>query len=107
MNALKQRWKDFIVWFVNDLGFGNLQIDECHMTFTSYYPTKIRHDVDNSSPKFALDGLAESGFIIDDDSKHLKSLTLKCGYDKERPRTEILVSEIVLEIQKKDGNTNG
>ena len=26
--------------------------------------------------------------IVDDDEKHLHSLTLKTGYDKENPRTE-------------------
>lgn len=38
-----------------------------------------------------LDGLAESKFITDDDSKHLTSLTLEVGVDKENPRTEIYV----------------
>lgn len=92
MNALKQKWKDFIVWFIKDNGYENLHIESCDMTFISYFKTKIRHDVDNTTPKFILDGLAECGFIIDDDSKHLKSLTLKCEYDKDRPRTEIYVN---------------
>ena len=47
-------------------------------------------------PKFILDGLSESGFIIDDDSKHLTSLTLKCGVDRDNPRTEI---EIIIETE--------
>lgn len=94
MNALKQKWKNFIVWFVEHCGYTNEQIDKCEMEFTTYFKTRIRHDVDNCVPKFILDGLAESGFIIDDDSKHLTSLTLKCGYDKERPRTEIKVKII-------------
>jgi Holliday junction resolvase RusA-like endonuclease len=91
MNALKQKWGDFIVWFIEHSGYSNLHIEECEMIFTSYFKTKIRHDTDNTVPKFILDGLSESGFIIDDDSKHLLSLTLKCEYDKERPRTEIEV----------------
>ena len=94
MNALKQRWKEFMIWFIEYNGYTNLHIEKCDMIFTSYFKTKIRHDVDNTTPKFALDGLAESGFIIDDDSKHLMSLTLKCGYDKENPRTEI---EVIIE----------
>jgi len=94
MNALKQRWKDFMIWFIEYNGYTNLHIEECEMVFTSYFKTKIRHDTDNTVPKFILDGLAESGFIIDDDSKHLISLTLKCEYDKENPRTEILIKQI-------------
>ena len=59
------------------------------MTFTTYMPTKRRIDPDNTVPKFILDGFSESGLIIDDDGRHLRSLTLKTDYDKERPRTEI------------------
>ena len=43
------------------------------------------------APKFLLDGFSEAGFIVDDDSKHVTSLTLECGVDKDNPRTEIEV----------------
>lgn len=91
MNGLKQAWKDFIMWLLEDYGFSNMNIESCAMTFTYYFKTKARHDNDNLSPKFILDGLAEGNFIIDDDYKHLHTLTIKCGWDKEHPRTEILV----------------
>jgi len=91
MNALKQTWKDFIVWYIEDQGLTDKGIDKCSMTFTSYFRTRVRKDCDNTVPKFILDGLSESGFIIDDDSNHLHTLILKCGWDKERQRTEILV----------------
>lgn len=91
MNALKGKWKDFMVWFIKSNKLENIKIQECEMTYVTYFKTKIRHDCDNTVPKFILDGLSESGFIVDDDSKHLISLTLKCGYDKENPRTEIYV----------------
>ena len=96
MNALKQRWKDFIVWFIKERGYANLHIDKCEMKFTTYYKTNRRHDVDAASPKFILDGFTESGFIIDDDSTHLISLTLECYVDKEYPRTEIEITNIKL-----------
>ena len=89
MNSLKQKWKDFMVWFIEYCGYKNFLIEECTMTFTTYFKTKIRHDSDNFVPKFILDGLVESGFIVDDDSRHLKSITLVCEIDKEHPRTEI------------------
>lgn len=56
-----------------------------------YYPTERRHDVDNTTPKFVLDGLVESGMVVDDDSKHIQKLTLQCGIDKERPRTVLKI----------------
>lgn len=91
MNALKQKWKDFIVYWINDLGLQNKHLENFEMIFTTYMPTKRRIDCDNTVPKFILDGFSESGFIIDDDGTHLKSLTLKTGYDKNNPRTEIEV----------------
>ncbi len=91
MNDLKQKWKDFIIWFVEENKLTNKKIEKCSMIFVSYFKTKIRKDCDNTVPKFILDGIAESGLIIDDDSLHLTSLTLKCGYDKEWPRTEIFI----------------
>ncbi len=91
MNALKQKWKDFIKWFIENQGYTNLHIEKCEMTFITYYKTNRRHDVDAACPKFILDGFAESGFIVDDDSKHVTSLLLKCYVDKENPRTEVEV----------------
>jgi len=91
MNGLKQTWKEFIVWFVEDCGLSNKKIDKCEMTFISYFKTKIRKDCDNTVPKFILDGMSESGLVIDDDSLHIESLTLKCGYDKKHVRTDIYI----------------
>lgn len=96
MNALKQRWKDFIIWFIKKQGYSNLRIEKCEMKFTTWYATNRRHDVDAATPKFILDGFADAGFIIDDDYKHLSSLTLECYVDKENPRTEIEIKNIVL-----------
>ena len=100
MNALKQKWKDFIVWFIKEQCYTNLHIEKCEMKFTTYYKTNRRHDIDNGCPKFILDGLSESGFIIDDDSKHITSLTMECYVDKDNPRTEI---EIKI-YERKDEN---
>lgn len=92
MNALKQRWKDFICWLIDNQGYSNLHIEKCEIEVVTYYKTNRRHDVDNSVIKFVLDGFSESGFIVDDDCKHLTKLTLECFVDKENPRTEITVN---------------
>ena len=94
MNELKQKWKNFIVWWMEDLGYKDAQLQQVKMTFTIYFPNRIRHDVDNQVPKFILDGFVEAGLVPDDDEKHITSLTLCTGYDKENPRTEILIEEI-------------
>lgn len=89
MNALKQQWKDFIRFFVEEQGYANLHIDKCEISQIVYYPNNRRHDTDNSVPKFILDGLVESGMIVDDDSRHMTKLTLECGIDVQNPRTEL------------------
>ena len=92
MNSLKQRWKDFIKWFVEEQGYANLRIEKCEISQTIYYPTNRRHDIDNSVPKFVLDGLVESGMVVDDDSDHITKLVLQCGVDIDHPRTELLLT---------------
>lgn len=92
MNALKQKWKDFMKWLVDYLGYSNLHIEECEISQTVYYPNNRRHDIDNSVPKFILDGIVESGMVVDDDCLHIKKLILECGVDHDDPRTEIVVS---------------
>ena len=91
MNALKQKWKDFVCFWMKLEKLENKKLDSFDITITVFFNTKRRHDVDNQVPKFILDGFTEVGFIVDDDEKHLHSLTLKTGYDKENPRTEIEV----------------
>lgn len=95
MNDLKQKWKDFVVWWINKLGYTNLKLDKVEMTSIVYMPTRRRFDNDNSCPKFIQDGLTESGFLVDDDNLHLISLTLKSGYDKQNPRTELYFKEVI------------
>jgi len=89
MNAMKQKWKDFMVWLVEDQGYSNLRIERCDVEVMTYYYTNRRHDPDNSVPKFVLDGICDSGMLVDDDSKHIERLILRCGVDPANPRTEI------------------
>lgn len=91
MNALKQKWKDFTKWIIEENNLSNLRLNTFGMTFKTYMPTKRRIDPDNTVPKFILDGMIEAGFIVDDDGEHLKSLELCTDYDKENPRTEITI----------------
>lgn len=91
MNALKQKWKDFICWFVSDNGYADMSINRCELSHKIFFPTNRRHDVDNYVPKFINDGLVVSGMIVDDDSLHITKLTLECDVDSTHPRTEITI----------------
>lgn len=97
MNSLKQKWKDFIIWFIKEQGYDNLRIHKCEIEQTIYYDSHRRHDIDNTVPKFILDGLVESGMIEDDSSKHITKLTMTCDYDKFHPRTELVLRMIEFE----------
>lgn len=92
MNALKQKWKEFMIWWIGSLGYTGMGIDQFEIEYKVYMPTKRRIDPDNTVPKFIHDGFVEAGFFIDDDGSHMKSLTLKTGYDKKNPRTEITIT---------------
>lgn len=94
MNAWKQKWKDFMKWFVEEQGYANLHITRCEISQTIFYPNNRRHDIDNSTPKAILDGLVEGGMIIDDDSIHIVRLTLQCFVDAKHPRTELCITRL-------------
>lgn len=104
MNALKQKWKEFIAWFIEHSEYKDIHIEQCELKFITYYGTARRHDIDNGCPKFIIDGLCENGFIIDDDSKHITSLTMQCFVDMENPRTEIevYVSKLLTDYKRQE-----
>ena len=91
MNHLKQTWKSFIVWWIQQLKYDDMKIDKFEIEFHIYHPTKRRTDPDNFSPKFIMDGFTESRFIVDDDREHCRKLTIMCDVDKNNPRTEIMI----------------
>lgn len=90
-NNLKQRWKTFIIWVIEDLGYQDMQIESCEIIYRTFFFQDRRHDLDNLSPKYILDGFVESGFIVDDDFQHIRKLTIECDIDKEHPRMEFLI----------------
>ena len=91
MNSLKQKWKDFGVWWMEKLGYTDMMLDSFSVISTVYFNTSRRHDPDNYTIKFLADSLVAAGFLVDDDGKHMHSLTLKTDVDKEWPRTEIII----------------
>lgn len=68
-------------------------IKKCVVRITYFFRTRQRHDPDNYNGKFILDGLREAGIIEDDSFKNVE-LQLCGAYDKENPRTEIMIKEV-------------
>lgn len=91
MNAEKQKWNIFIDWVLDKYELKNRMIQKCIIEYITFFKTNTRHDSDNTCPKFINDALVNSGFIVDDDYKHLKRCELECNVDKTHPRTEIIV----------------
>lgn len=102
MNGLKQKYKDYIVFVAEENGISGIGIDDCDITMHYFFPINRRHDCDNYTPKFFLDGLTEAGVITDDDFLHVHSLRTYGDIDRENPRTEIIITYKTEETN--DGN---
>ena len=74
-------------------------IDKCKMTIIYYFKDRRRHDPANYD-KFVLDGLVEANVIIDDNYSVITEFTTKEDYDKDNPRTEIIIE--ILEENKNE-----
>jgi len=86
----KKRWAEMIGWLCKGLTPIEGRV---FVTITVYFGTKHRHDYDNYTPKFILDPIVEAGLIADDSSMIITELRLKFKYDKDHPRTEVLIEE--------------
>lgn len=86
----KKTWKELVMWHCKP---PKKPFEKAVIIITYYFKTKRRHDPDNYSGKFILDGLTGAGVIKDDDFSHIE-LRLCGGYDKKNPRTEIDVREL-------------
>lgn len=94
--ALKAKYKEFGMWFIKSLGCENLQLDKFEMALHVCMPTNRKFDLDNcvGAIKVLADAFTESGFIVDDNTKHMVKLTITGEVDKDNPRTEIIINTI-------------
>ena len=90
-NALKQNWKEFTIFVVEQHGFNNLNIKKCTVEMIIHIPTKRRADSDNYTPKMVFDGFTASNLWEDDSFDVVESLTTRGIYDKDNPATEFII----------------
>lgn len=100
MNKLKQDYKDFTKFVISHYELEDLGISKCKCKYITYRQSKRRIDLDNTTPKFILDGLTAeaTGVICDDGVDCITELALlsefkgvhgariefyECEYDKE------------------------
>lgn len=88
--AEKQRWIGLMRAYCKK----QKPMDKAIVTITYYFPTRHRHDPDNYNGKMLMDGLTDRGVIADDSFDHVE-LRLRGEYDRQNPRTEITIEEVL------------
>ena len=71
----------------------NYNIEKCKMTITYYFKDRRRHDPGNYE-KILLDCLVEANIITDDNYGVITEFTTIGSYDKENPRTEVVIERL-------------
>lgn len=71
----------------------NYKIEKCKIIIIYYFKDRRRHDPSNYD-KMILDGLVEANIIADDNYGVITEFTTKGDYDKNNPRTEIVIERI-------------
>lgn len=90
----KERWTAAVQWAVKAARAKPPEpYKRASVELLYYFPTRSRHDPDNYSGKFLLDGLTLAG-VIADDSFGCITLSVGGAYDKTNPRTVITVREV-------------
>lgn len=83
-NNHKQNRGEYVKFVIRELGIEMLGINETDLKIEFIFPTKVRHDLDNSLAgiKEFLDSFTDLGVITDDDYLHIKSITSCARYEK-------------------------
>ena len=95
-NSIKQKYKEFSIWLAEYYKINNLKLEKAKIIYKFYFKDKRRRDIDNMciSPKLINDGFVESQVFIDDSGDILKLEFDNFSYDKENPRTEIIIEKL-------------
>ena len=89
----KERWHWLIKVALSKKEKPKKPLEKAIVNITYYFKDKRRRDPDNYSGKMLLDPLVREGILKDDSFKEIV-LVLSADYDKEKPRTEIYISEV-------------
>lgn len=65
--------------------------DEVEVDIIVYQQKRMRRDCDNVFVKPVLDCVVDHGIIADDNWTIVKKLSIVIDYDKENPRTEVII----------------
>jgi Holliday junction resolvase RusA-like endonuclease len=91
----KKHWENAVIYEVikNKLK-PRTPMQKALVTYIYYFPTRHRHDPDNYTGKWLMDGLVKSGILQDDSFDNVEINITMGGVDKHKPRVEIEVQEV-------------
>lgn len=98
---IKKQWENDIFYStrvvkqVDEKVCKKMPYKQAKIKITYYFKTKHRHDKDNYTPKFILDGLVKAGIILDDSDKIIGQTEIIFDYDKDNPRTKVMIEEVI------------
>ena len=93
-NQWKQELSDYTSYIIKELELIDLKLDKCIVVAKQFQPTKAKSDSDNIYLKSSLDAFVKNGVLIEDNYTVLNPCILSTFYDKENPRTEIIIYPI-------------
>ena len=96
-NSLKQEWQYKVVMLIRKQ-FNNLTIENPIRLYYSFYEPNMKRDLDNVSAfahKVIQDALVKSEVIANDGWKHIRGFTDDFFVDKDNPRIEVTIDEVV------------
>lgn len=101
--AMKKTAMEQCMWSMLECKKKKVHFDNCSVDITWYEPNK-RRDPDNISAfgrKVIFDALQQMGVISNDGWKQISSITERWKVDKQNPRIEIVLTEV---IKNEQGN---
>lgn len=92
-NDSKQKYKNFMLWILNNNNIPKLMLEDCEITYKVTYNTKTRRDCDNASlnSKYYGDAFVEYGLLKDDSYFQVKWLHFTACYEKGIKKLDISI----------------
>lgn len=91
---MKKKWHELIKYSIKVNDRPKQPYKKAVVGIKYYFKNRIRRDPDNYSGKMLLDPLVTEGILEDDSFKNIE-LQLSADVDKDNPRTEITITEVV------------
>lgn len=93
-NQWKQEFADYTKYILHQQGLVGKRIERCAVTIRQFNGTRAHSDTDNLMAKASIDAMVKEGFLVEDNYTVVNPVMLTTEYDKENPRSEIIIYEI-------------